>query len=158
MKRYLLLALTALLLLGSCVNYRDIDIVDAAIKDVRIMSASKYQVDVEVEIDNPTGVKFVLKEAEGILFKDGEPFADVRMQQETAIPAHGVHKVEVPCEVVVRNPLAALAIGLNYKSLDWNSFTIDAKGVIKGGPVKKKKEIKNIPLKKLYNYVKGKVK
>ncbi len=158
MRKYLLLAVSVLLLFGSCANYRDIEITDASVKDVRIVSASRYYVGLEIEVDNPSGIKFVVKEADGVVFKDGKPFADITVTEGVAIPSRGVHKVEVPCEISLRNPLAALAIGLNYKSLDWDSFTVDGNVTVKGGPVKKKKELKNVPFRKLYNYIKNKIK
>ena len=40
--------------------------------------------------------------------------------------------------------------------MDWNEFAVDAKAVVKSGAIKKKKEFKNVPLKKLYNYIKRK--
>ena len=157
MRKYLLLAISALLFFGSCANYKKIEISNASIKDARIVSASRYQVEVEVEVDNPSGMKFVVKEADGVVFKDGEPFADITVPECVTIPARGVNRVGIPCEISLRNPLAALAIGLNYKSLDWDSFTVDGKVTVKGGPVKKAKEFKNVPLRKLFNYIKNKV-
>ena len=156
MKKFLLLAALLVLILGSCSNYKNIDIVGAEIKDVKILSPVKYQVDLMVEVDNPSGTKFTVSGVEGLVLKDGKPFAEALVKGEMVIPARGVNGILVSCAISLKDPLSALALGLNYKSLNWDSFTIDARGAIKGGPVKKKLDFKGIPARRLYNYVKSK--
>ena len=156
MKRFLLLLTASVILFGSCANYKNINVGDVSIKDAKMVSMTKYEVELEVEVDNPTRSAFVVRDAEGLLLKSGEPFADVVVTEEVKIPARGVNKVGIKCDVSLRNALSALAIGLNYKSLDWDEFAVDAKAVVKSGAIKKKKEFRNVPLKKLYNYIKRK--
>lgn len=154
MGKNLLLLVASIFLFCNCANYKNIDVTDVELTNVKMTSVAKYNVAAAFEVNNPTGTKFILKDCQGVVFKSGVPFADVVMEEEVVVPSRGSYSVEVKGVISLRDPLGALIMGLNFKSLDMSQFTVNVTGTVKGGAIKKKVEIKDMPLKRLYNFVK----
>ncbi len=140
------------LLVSSCANYEKIEVNDVSIESIKL--GAKTTVVLNIEVNNPTGQKFRVKSFEGELLRNGKPFADVLLVNEPVVPARTVTDVPVNLEVVLRNPFDALSMGINLKSLDINQFTVNAKGVVKGGLARPKVDVKGIPLKSVVQYFK----
>ena len=154
MGKNLLLIVASIFLFCNCANYKNIDVTDAELTSVKMTSVAKYNVAASFEVYNPSGTKFTLRDCSGVILKGGVPFADVVMMEEVVVPSRGTYNVEVKGAISLRDPLGALIMGLNFKSLDMSQFTVNLSGTVKGGAIKKKIEIKDMPLKRLYNYVK----
>lgn len=157
MKRYLILLAAAILILGGCANYRNIEITGAEIESFKLVSASEYGIVLSVGVDNPSGTDFIVKNASGQLLKDGSVFADIVLDEDVAVPEKYIGNVPVKCIVTLRDPLAVLAMGLKFRSLDINQFAVNFTAVVKGGAIKKKIRFENVPLERLAEYIdKGK--
>lgn len=153
MRRFLILSIAAILILGGCANYRNIEITGAEIDRFKLISASEYGVALSVGVDNPSGTDFTIKDACGQVFKDGSVFADIVVNENIDVPAKHYGSVPVKCTVKLRDPMAALVMGLNFKSLDIKQFTVNFTAVVRGGAIKKKVDFKDVPLDKIARYI-----
>ncbi len=154
MRKILLLITLLTLFLSSCSNLKSIEATDAEVESFKLVSVSKAQVVLNVEIDNPSGKTFTIKSLDGELLKDGTVFADVVLLNQPVVPGRAITKVPVNLEITLKDPLAALAMGLNYKSLDISQFAVNATAVVKGGGLKPKIELENVPAKNIVQYFK----
>ncbi len=156
MRRFLIVLAAAMTVLCSCSNYKDIAVEDIDISGVEFVSMSRYRIALVVEVDNPSGLTFKVEDIEGAVFKNGGKFADITVDNQLVIPSRSLTEVPVECTVAVADPLSVLAMGLNFKNLDFKQFTLDIEGTVKWGNIKKKVAFKNLPLESLYaNYVGG---
>ena len=155
MKRFLVLLAAAIMLLGSCSRYKDIEIGDVDIVKVEMASMARFNINLAVEVDNPSGLNFSIMDVTGSVFRNGEKFADFTIGNQMQIASRSVADIPVECTVAVTDPLSLLAVGLSYKNLDLSQFTVDIEGVVKWANVKKSVKYKGLSLQSLYtNYVK----
>ncbi len=154
MKKFFILLIALTIFSSGCSNLKNIEVNDAKIESFKLVSASKSRAVLNVEVDNPSRKDIVVKSFEGEVLRNGEVFADVVLLEEAVAPAKAVTAVPVKLEIILKNPLGALAMGLNFKSLDWNQFTVNAKATVKGGALKPTVKLENVPLKSIVHYFK----
>ncbi len=154
MRKYFILLIALTMFLSSCSNLKNIEVNDAKIESFKLVSASKSRAMLTVEVDNPSRKDIIVKHFEGEILRSGEAFADVVLLEEAVAPAKTVTAVPVKLEIILKNPLDALAMGLNFKSLDWDQFTVNAKATVKGGALKPTIKLNNVPLKSIVYYFK----
>lgn len=138
MKRYFVLAIIAILFFAGCSQYKEIDISSMKIERVRMSSVKEVDLQLSVMVNNPSGKELVLSSVEGKLLRNGVSFADVELLEEAVVPARSNGEVEVKCRLVFADPMAALALGLNFASLNKDDFTADMEAVVRSGALKKK--------------------
>ena len=156
MKKYIVLLAVSILFLCSCSRYEDIEINDVDIVKVEMVSMARYNISLAVEVDNPSGLTFTIMDVDGSVFRNGDKFADIIVEQPMKIRAHKVEDVSVECTVAVSDPLALLAVGLSYKNLDLSQFTLTIEGTVKWANVKKTVKFKDLSLQELFStYVEG---
>ncbi len=154
MKRFFrLIAVLSLLLLNGCKGYRDVQVSNVEIESLRILSTSKINLGLGVELDNPSKSTFELVGLEGVVYKDDTPLANVFLLEDAVIPSKYVGEVEVKCTMELIDPLAVLAMGLNVKSWDLDKFNLKLKATIKKGAIRKTFKVDDIPLEMLVDNI-----
>lgn len=156
MRRFLIVLAVALTVFSSCSRYKDIAVEGVDISGVELVSISRYKIKLLVEVDNPSGFSFKVEDIEGAVFRNGGKFADIIVDNVLEVPSYSLIGVPVECTVAVADPLSLLAVGLSFKNLDLDQFTINVEGTVKWGKIKKKVAFKDLSLKSLYtNFVEG---
>lgn len=150
MKRFLVLLFAAIIIFGSCSRYKEIQINDADIVKVEMVSMSRYHITLAVEVDNPSGLTFSIMDVAGSVYKNGEKFADITVDKPMKIRARSTEDVTMECTIAVADPLSLLAVGLSYKNMDLSQFTLNMEGSIKWANVTKTVKLENLSLQDLF--------
>ena len=75
MKKFSLFIILVITLLSGCNNYRDIEILDVKLTDVKILSTSRAEVELEYVVRNGSSRDLTLTSTDGFLKKEGVNFA-----------------------------------------------------------------------------------
>jgi len=150
MKRLLVFPVLVLLLFTSCTNFRNIEIKNVKLNEVKLLSTSKAMVDVEFTINNTANADLVLQSSDGFLTKNGVNFAQITLIGSDTIVASCQSANRARFQIELLDPMSLFSMGLNIKSWKMSDFEINARGIIrtsKGG--RKTFKLKNMPLENL---------
>ena len=150
MRRILVLFMAAMLLLAGCSQYKDVDFEEIKIGKVRMVSSQEFDLQFKASVNNPTGTTFEVTSIDGIMLRNGAPFANLKLVENAAVPSRSNSEVILKCRFSLTDPLAALALGLNMASLNSDDFTVDLTATIKGGMLKKSFRYKNVPMSRIF--------
>ena len=136
-------------LLTSCISYHDIEVKNLKVDHVALQGA-KVVVDFSATVNNPNRA-LVLTAAEGELSRGLQPFGSARLLQPITLAAKSEHPCSGQLEITLTDLLAALQIGTNFSSLDFNTFLFSGFINVRSSWVKKKFQYKDTPLTHLIN-------
>lgn len=153
MKRLLTALLLASLLLCGCSDYKKLEIrgYNIAQMDAPTFDKGKLKTRMVLALDmsNPTSDTFVLKDLKATVHKGTENVFLTAVSSSTAsLSPKSVDKVEIPLDVTINNPLAAV---LSMNALTEMTADIDMR--IKKGFLTSHIVKKNIPIKELLDMV-----
>lgn len=153
MKRSLLLLLFSLLFLGGC-YYTKLEVYDVSLGKVSLVSTSKATVGLNVQMSNNAKTSVSVEGIDGVIYKEGMPFADVVLLEAASIEALSKESLGLKLGVDITNPLLLLSTGLNIRNWNIDDFTISGKITIRSGRGGKKVfNVKSMPIKELANYI-----
>ena len=149
MKKFLLAAIAAVCLLGSCANYRQITLDDVKLDGVKMSALTAADIKLELHVTNPTKATFEIIGTEGTIYRDGSEFARISQVDagKTLIAPGAPSTASITLRAKLTDPFSALAGGLDPKSWKLDKFRADATIWVKKGKMTKKFDIKDIPLK-----------
>lgn len=154
LKSYGLLVIILITLLSSCSAYKEIEVRDIQLDKFKLVSASKVNFNLDVDIYNPMRGAFTLTDIQGTVFRDGAPFAELSLLEEALVPAFQNGPIQVKCRVELLDPMAVLVMGLNVKSWNMKDFELKLKVTARKGMVKKTFKLNNVPVEKLVKKIK----
>lgn len=154
MRNYWLLAIALIALLSSCSAYKEIEVKDIQLEKFKLVSASRVNFNLDVDIYNPTKGAFTLTDVQGTVFRDGIPFAELSLLEDAMVPAFHNGTVLVKCRVELLDPMAVLVMGLNVQSWNMKDFELRLKVTAKKGMLKKTFKLNNVPVEKLVKKIK----
>ena len=127
MKHFYLILLTFMILLcSSCSEYRDIRVSDPEIKSVKISGLTSVDVQVGIQVKNPTKQTFTIVKLDGEFIKGEKQFATVELKEANSVPPQFEGEIPVTCTVRVTDLLDMFASGLDISS--WSTDDFIAKG------------------------------
>lgn len=157
-KIFVLAILTAfaVLVVTSCSDYKQVDVIDASIPSFGNigMTDGKVNADVVIKVvfNNPSGSEFSLKKGTVNLYntKTDKLFATLTTGQSPVLKPHCKDTISFKCKAVCYNPMAALTIGLTSVSgAMQDEMTVTADLVATQGNISKRVKVEDIPLKEL---------
>jgi LEA14-like dessication related protein len=117
------------IVLSSCSIYKPVDIGDVNNVDFKGMADNKVNLNLKVPISNPNGYKIKIKSMDLDLKINGNYIGKMTIADVIVIPRKSEEVQEFPVEIIVRNPLASMAI--MYKLRNAKSFEMELNGTIK---------------------------
>ena len=156
MKKFTLILLAAASILASCANYKQIRIEDVNVGKLKMVALNAAQVNVNLEVFNPTKATFELAGVDVSIVKDGAEFAKItQVEGDKVLVAPGnPSKATVVLRADIPDPLQALAGGLNPKNWDMDLFRANGAIWIKKGKMTRKIKVEDMPLKDLVDFLK----
>ena len=156
MKKFALILLAAASILAGCANYKQIRVEDINVGKLKMVALNAAQVDVDLEVYNPTKATFELAGVDISVVKEGAEFAKInQVEGEKVLVAPGnPSKATVVLRADITDPMQVLATGLNPQN--WNLDLFRANGAIwvKKGKMTKKIKVEDMPLKDLVDFLK----
>ena len=156
MKKFTLILLAAASILASCANYKQIRIEDVNVGKLKMVALNAAQVDVNLEVFNPTKATFEVVGVDVSVVKDGAEFAKItQVEGDKVLVAPGnPSKAKLVLRADIPDPMQVLAGGLNPQN--WNLDLFRANGAIwvKKGKITKKIKVEDMPLKDLVDFLK----
>ena len=156
MKKFALILLAAASILAGCANYKQIRVEDINVGKLKIVALNAAQVNVGIEVYNPTKATFELAGVDISVVKEGTEFAKInQVEGEKVLVAPGnPSKATVVLRAEVTDPMQVLATGFNPQN--WNLDLFRANGAIwvKKGKLTKKIKVEDMPLKDLVDFLK----
>ncbi len=151
MKKFLLAAVAAVCMLGSCANYRQITLDDVKLGSVKMSALTAADAKLELHVTNPTKATFEIVGTEGTIYRDGAEFARISQVDagKTLIAPGNPSVAHITLRAKLTDPFAALAGGLDPKSWKLEKFKADATVWVKKGKMTRKFEVKDMPLKEI---------
>ncbi len=150
-KRLIFLSLIVVALVSfGCAKIREVKITDLSLKRFELLSTSAAIMEIQYNVDNPSGRTFILSAADGMLKKNGLNFAQATLMQADTVSARGVTVGVIKFKIDVLDPLALLSMGLNLSKWDYKDLKVDARATIKSpGRGKRVIKYKDIPVENL---------
>ena len=145
----LMVLFAGLSLLASCISFRDIEVKNLNVDNVALQG-TKVVIDFSATVSNPNR-SFILTAAEGELFRALQPFGSARLLHPITLQAKSEQLYSGQLEITIKDLLAALQIGTNFSTLDFNTFLFSGQIDIRSAWIKKKFKYKEIPLTHLIN-------
>ncbi|MBO5700601.1 MAG: hypothetical protein J6R57_04190 [Bacteroidales bacterium] len=156
MKKFTLILLAAASILAGCANYKQIRIEDINVGKLKMVALNAAQVDVDLEVFNPTKATFELAGVDIAVVKEGAEFAKITQVEgdEVLVAPGNPSKATLVLRAEVTDPMQVLATGLNPQK--WNLDLFRANGAIwvKKGKMTKKIKVEDVPLKDLVDFLK----
>lgn len=147
MRRYLLLAVALITLLSGCSKYKEIEIENINPVKFKMVSLTKADVYLDLQVNNPTRATFKVTQAEGEILSGEEQFATVELYEEFEVPPGQPSVAQARLRINVTDPLALIAKGLgNLENFNPDEFTVTGYVTVKGKGVAKRFKLDNVPL------------
>ena len=156
MKKFILVLLAAASILASCANYKQIRIEDVNVGKLKMVALNAAQVNVDIEVFNPTKATFELVGVDLAVLKEGAEFAKItQIEGEKVLIAPGdPSKAILALRAEITDPMQMLAGGLNPKNWDLDLFRANGELWVKKGKLVKKIKIENVPIKDIVDFLK----
>lgn len=157
MKKFIKIFLSlaaAVLIIGSCADYRDIVLEDITLTGFSLKSASSAQINLTAYVNNPTGGTFNVTDMDGVLYKDDVRFAHFDLVDPCTIQPRMSSKIPMVIEINLDDPLSVLAMGLNIKTWNKKDFMMDVHATVRKGGLRIPFVRKNVSLDKVLEKVK----
>ena len=151
MKNFLLMAVAAVCMLGSCAGYRQITLDDVKLGGVKMSALTAADVKIELHVTNPTKATFEIVGTEGTIYRDGTEFAKISQVDtgKTEIAPGMPSETSITLRIKLTDPFSAIAGGFDPKQWKMEKFKADAVVWIKRGKIRKQLKFNNIPVKEL---------
>ncbi len=154
MRSYFIALITLSILLCGCKAYKEIEVKDIQLEKFKLVSASKIDLDIDVDVYNPTKSDFQITDVQGVVMRYDVPFANISLLDKTVVPAFNNGDILLRCRIELLDPMAVLVMGLNVKSWSMKEFNMKLKVIVKKGGLKRTFKINNIPLERLTKRIK----
>ncbi len=150
-KRLIFLSLVVIALVSfGCAKIREVKITNLSLKKFELISTSTAIMEIQYNVENPSGRTFILSSADGLLKKNGMNFAQATLMQADTVTARGATNGVIKFRIDVLDPLALLSMGLNMSKWDCEDLKVDARAVIKSpGRGRRVIKYKDIPVESL---------
>ena len=154
MRKFLILTLLLAAILGGCSKYREVEVEDVRLQKIRLVSASKADLQLRVLVNNPTKSTFTITDIQGTLFRDDTRFAEVSLLEEAVVHPLSREETVIKCRIHLLDPLAVLVMGLDIQSWNPEEFKLNLKTTVRSHGIKKNFKIDNIALDRVLKHVK----
>lgn len=156
MKKFVLVLLAAASVLASCSNYKQIRVADINVGKLNMVALNAAQVEVALDVVNPTKATFEIAGADIAVLKQGAEFAKItQVDNGKVLLAPGnPSKATLVLRAEVTDPMQVLAVGLNPKNWNIEQFTANGAVWVKKGKMTKKIKVENLPLKDIVDFLK----
>ena len=147
MKKLIFILLACSLIFGGCANYRDIELAGLDVVSFSMVSLNAAQVEVKLEVDNPTRATFEVVGVEGSIKKQGSEFASILQvdtPQKCRIAPGASSVANITLRGELSDPIAIFTGGLKQEH-----FTADVTIRIKHGIITKRIVLKDVPVGEL---------
>ena len=156
MKKFTLILLAAASILAGCANYKQIRIEDINVGKLKMVALNAAQVDVDLEVFNPTKATFELAGVDIAVVKEGAEFAKITQVEgdEVLVAPGDPAKATLVLRAEITDPMQVLVTGFDPQK--WNLDLFRANGAIwvKKGKMTKKIKVEDMPLKDLVDFLK----
>ena len=150
MRKVTLFILLVITILSGCNNYSDVEILDVKLTDVKILSTSRAEVEIEYIVKNGSSRDLILTSADGFLRKEGIHFAQFKLMESETMERGKVTSSQTRLAVDLLDPISLFSMGLNINSWKISTFQVDVRGVITNNKGRERIfKFKNLPLEKL---------
>lgn len=143
MKKLLFILLACSLILGGCANYRNIELTDVDVASFSMVSLNAAQIELKLQVNNPTRATFEIVGVEGSIKKQGNVFASI-LQVDTPQKCRIAPGTSSVADITLRgelsDPIAIFAGGLKQEH-----FTADITIKVKQGIITRRIVQKDIP-------------
>ena len=151
-----LLALPFIISTSSCSKYRDITIEEVNIGSISMKSTNRVQATLNVEVNNPTHHNFIIKDINGLIYKNDKSLAEINLKNTPTIKKNSISTVPLVLNVHFTDPVSMLYLGLNYQDLNLNEIFLDLDIKANTGlGIQKKKRFKKISVAQLLKLKNG---
>lgn len=147
----LVIAMLIALTVASCSSYKDITIEKVSNVNVKEINGSSIIVDLNLQVNNPTGSRVKLNEVNLDIIKKDAKFAHISSVGKVVVPAHSVSERTLTLEVRITNILSS-GMMLLGKKLNPDDFTANGYIKVSSFPFSKKIKVEN---QKVGSLVKG---
>ena len=156
MKKFILVLLAAASILVGCANYKQVRIEDINVGKLKMVALNAAQVDIGLEVFNPTKATFELAGVDIAVAKEGVEFMKItQVQGEKVFVAPGnPSEATLVLRAEVTDPMQVLVTGLNPQNWDLELFTANGAIWIKKGKITRKIMVEDMPLKDLVDFMK----
>ena len=156
MKKFILVLLAAASILAGCANYKQVRIEDINVGKLKMVALNAAQVDVSLEVFNPTKATFELAGVDIAVAKEGVEFMKItQVQGEKVLVAPGnPSEATLVLRAEVTDPMQVLVTGLNPQNWDLDLFKANGAIWIKKGKITRKIMVEDMPLKDLVDFMK----
>ncbi len=117
------------IVLSSCSVYKSVDIGDVNDVAFKGMVNNRVNVNMKIPITNPNRFKIKIKSMDLDLKINGNYIGKMTIADEIVIPPKSEDVQEFPVEIIVKNPLASMAV--MYKLRNAKRFEMELDGTIK---------------------------
>lgn len=138
-----------ILLLDACAPFRHIEVKDFVVDNVMVQG-QRILIDFSATVNNPNR-SFVIHSAGGDIHLGERPFAVAQLLQAIAVPARAQERCSGQLQLTIKDLFAALQLGLDYKSWDWDAFLFSGGFQVKSAWMKKNFNYREVPLSQLMN-------
>lgn len=143
MKKLLFILLACSLILGGCANYRNIELTDVDVASFSMVSLNAAQIELKLQVNNPTRATFEIVGVEGSIKKQGNVFASILQvdtPQKCRIAPGASSVADITLRGELSDPIAIFAGGLKQEH-----FTADITIKVKQGIITRRIVQKDIP-------------
>ncbi len=143
MKKLLFILLACSLILGGCANYRNIELTDVDVASFSMVSLNAAQIELKLQVNNPTRATFEIVGVEGSIKKQGNVFASILQvdtPQKCRIAPGASSVADITLRGELSDPIAIFAGGLKQEH-----FTADIIIKVKQGIITRRIVQKDIP-------------
>lgn len=147
MKKLFILAV--FFICAGCTGYKDIKVSDPVIKEIEMVSFTSADVDVEVVMNNPTGKRIILEEADGYIYDGSSKVAKVVLKEPVEVVPKYNGKTEVKLTLSIESP--AIFKGLKLTGFDMERYRVGGRVLLKSGGVRKNFYFDKLPISKIIN-------
>lgn len=144
MRRFFGLLVVLTFALCSCINQDDVSI--KGVENVSLRSLSN--VDMTLGVENLSGKNINIESAKFRIDNQGDAVITMLLKDKVVIPKRSTSSVTMNWAVKFDNPLGALSVVSTLKRSQAN-LTVSGEVVVKGGWVRKKIELKAVPLSQI---------
>lgn len=156
MKKFTLILLAAASILAGCAKYKQIRVEDINVGKLKMVALNAAQIDVDLEVYNPTKATFELAGVDIAVVKEGAEFAKINQVEgaQVLVAPGNPSKATVVLRAEITDPMQVLAAGLNPQKWDLDLFRANGTIWVKKGRMTKKIKVEDMPLKDLVDFLK----
>jgi hypothetical protein len=132
-RSYIILTLAVFALtLTSCQNYKKLRFIDTQVTNVKFIGTSQVELDLNVQIDNPTVSSYTITNLFGTFYKNDKDFADVQILDDVTIVPRSMNNLPVPLQLTMINPLGFLN-GISLDTFKTDAYTVSLDITVRNG-------------------------